>query len=694
MRCRNSRDLRVQDEFEVESGRTTFDQESGNIKHLQQNAKNKDMCGMTGRCFDTKVLSMVFPEDYKGVKRSILNPRGPAVGKWNNFFFAVGLVSLFIDPLFLYLPVAEPDFCFETGMSLQIVLTIVRSVLDIFYIIHIAVQLRTAYIAPSSRVFGRGELVIDPWKIAYRYLVKGFWVDFMAAIPLPQILVWAIIPNLADSVTAHSHIVLRFTIMLQYFLRFALIYPLSSQIVNATGVMTSETAWVGAAYNMMLYLLASYVSGACYFLLSVERQELCWRSVCEQETGCKYGFFDCRSLNDPGRSDWFNSTNVTSLCNPSNSYYNWGIYGLAVTNGATSSSFLHEFFFCLWIGIQGLSSIGQTFTSSIFTGENIYCIVNSTIGLILLALLISNMQRYLQSITARLEEWRLKRTDTEQWMHHRQLPHELKESVRKYGQFKWVATQGVDEQTLLNSLPADLQREIKRHLCLGLVQQVPLLNQMDDRMLDAICERLKPAFCIKGTFLLVEGDPVDEMLFIIRGHLDSYTTNGGRTGFFNSSSIGPGDFCGEELLNWALDQQHSDVLPSSTRTVEAMSEVEAFRLTAEDLNFVASQFRRLHSRELKYKFRFYSHQWRTWAASFIQAAWRRHKKRKRINELNIAESERPRTSISQEMNFFVPKPGSGLEVYATRLMNMRRAVSVSKRFEPDPAQPDFIVDEE
>ncbi|CAL5357074.1 unnamed protein product [Camellia sinensis] len=637
-----------QDEFEVESRRTTFDQESGTIKHLQQNAKNKDMCGMTGRCFDTKALSMVFPEDYKGVKRSILNPRGPAVGKWNNFFFAVGLVSLFIDPLFLYLPVAEPDYCFETRMSLQIVLTIVRSVLDIFYIIHIAVQLRTAYIAPSSRVFGRGELVIDPWKIAYRYLVKGFWVDFMSAIPLPQILVWAIIPNSADSVTAHSHIVLRFTIMLQYFLRFALIYPLSSQIVNATGVMTSETAWVGAAYNMMLYLLASY------------RQELCWRSVCEQETGCKYGFFDCRSVNDPGRSGWFNSTNVTSLCNPSNSYYNWGIYGLAVTNGATSSSFLHKFFFCLWIGIQGLS----------------------------------NMQRYLQSITARLEEWRLKRTDTEQWMHHRQLPHELKESVRKYGQFKWVATQGVDEQTLLNSLPADLQREIKRHLCLGLVQQVPLLNQMDDRMLDAICERLKPAFCIKGTFLLVEGDPVDEMLFIIRGHLDSYTTNGGRTGFFNSSSIGPGDFCGEELLNWALDQQHSDVLPSSTRTVEAMSEVEAFRLTAEDLIFVASQFRRLHSRELIHKFRFYSHQWRTWAASFIQAAWRRHKKRKGINELNIAESERPRTSISQEMNFFVPKPGSGLEVYATRLMNMRRAASVSKRFEPDPAQPDFIVDEE
>lgn len=75
-----------------------------------------------------------------------------------------------------------------------------------------------------------------------------------------QILVWAIIPNLSDSVTSHPRIVLWFTIILQYFLRLALIYPLSSQIVNSSGVMTTEKAWVGAAYNMTLYIMASHVS--------------------------------------------------------------------------------------------------------------------------------------------------------------------------------------------------------------------------------------------------------------------------------------------------------------------------------------------------------------------------------------------------------------------------------------------------
>ncbi|CAN6829971.1 unnamed protein product [Brassica oleracea] len=59
----------------------------------------------------------------------------------------------------------------------------------------------------------------------------------------------------------------------------------------------------------------------------------------------------------------------------------------------------------------------------------------------------------------------------------------------------------------------------------------------------------------------------------------------------------------------------------STRTVKALAEVEAFALEAEELKFVASQFRRLHSRQVEQTFRLYSQQWRTWASSFIEAAW-------------------------------------------------------------------------
>ncbi|KAL6967229.1 Protein CNGC15c [Sarracenia purpurea var. burkii] len=303
---------------------------------------------------------------------------------------------------------------------------------------------------------------------------------------------------------------------------------------------------------------------------------------------------------------------------------------------------------------------------------------------------------YIQSATARLEEWRLKRADTEQWMHHRQLPQELRRCVRKYDQYKWVATQGVYEEAILEDIPTDLRRQIKRYLCLNLVRRVPLFDQMDDRMLDSICERLKPTLCTKATFLVRESDPVTEMLFIIRGHLDSTTTNGGRTGFFNSSRIGPGEFCGEELLTWALHPHPNGVLPSSTRTVEAVSDVEAFALGAEDLKFVASQFRRLHSKQLRHKFRFHSHQWRTWAACYVQVAWRRYKKRKELAKLREVEYGPGRGPVMwlDEVDMAATRSGPAAAVArAARLMmsiRSNRYGSDSGILSPKPTEPEFL----
>ena len=87
----------------------------------------------------------------------------------------------------------------------------------------------------------------------------------------------------------------------------------------------------------------------------------------------------------------------------------------------------------------------------------------------------SLLETYLQSMSVRLEEWRIRKRDTEEWMRHRQLPPDLQERVCRFVQYKWLATRGVDEETILRSLPLDLRRQIQRHLCLDLVRRVSLL---------------------------------------------------------------------------------------------------------------------------------------------------------------------------------------------------------------------------
>lgn len=190
-----------------------------------------------------------------------------------------------------------------------------------------------------------------------------------------------------------------------------------------------------------------------------------------------------------------------------------------------------------------------------------------------------------------------------------------------------------------------------------------------------------------------------EMLFILRGYLDSYTTNGGRAGFFNSSRLGSGEFCGEELLTWALYPRPS-VLPSSTRTVTAITEVEAFALNNEDLKFVASQFHKLHSKQLKHKFRFHSHQWRTWAACFVQAAWFRYKRRKEAALLKACESVKvaPPEAVTERCSSLPPK-ASDFIMYAVKLASSAKmGGSLRNGSEMDilsvlqkPVEPDFSV---
>ncbi|CAH1419193.1 unnamed protein product [Lactuca virosa] len=538
----------------------------------------------------------------------IFDPGGQFISRWNHMFLITCLMALFVDPLYFLVPeISKEKYCMRSDYGFAAIITVWRSLIDVISFIHIFIKFRTAYIAPNSRVFGRGDLVMDPRKIALRYLRTGFSVDFAAALPLPQLFIWFVIPAVRSPTAAHANHSISLVIILQYIPRLFVIFPLNQRITKTTGVI-AKTAWAGAAYYIMLYMLASH----CRLL---ELHGIYWLLRGNIHVGKKNVLANCISENSP--------INFT-----------FGMYGPAFAEGVTSAPFFEKYFFCFWFGLKSLSSYGQNLETSTSTGETLFGCGVCLGGLVIFCLLIGNMQTYLQSTTARLEEWRVKRRDTEEWMRHRQLPPDLQDKIRRFVQYKWLATRGVDEEDILRALPLDLRRQIQRHLCLALVRRVPFFSQMDDdQLLHVICEHLVQSLSTKGQYLVREGDPVNEMTFVIRGQLESSTTNGGRSGFYNSITLKAGDFCGEELLTWVLTPDSNVNLPSSTRTVKALNEVEAFALRAEDLRFVAKQFKRLHSKKLQHAFRYYSHQWRTWGACYIQAAWRRHKRKKLADEL-------------------------------------------------------------
>ncbi|KAJ6760281.1 CYCLIC NUCLEOTIDE-GATED ION CHANNEL 15-RELATED-RELATED [Salix purpurea] len=632
-------------------------------------------------------------------RQKILDPQGPFLQRWNKIFVLSCVIAVSLDPLFFYVPVIDDKKkCLSLDSKMEITASVLRSFTDIFYILHIIFEFRTGFIAPSSRVFGRGVLVEDTWAIAKRYLLSYFLIDILAVLPLPQVVILIIIPKMGGSSYLNTKNLLKFVVIFQYVPRFVRIYPLYKE-VTTSGILT-ETAWAGAAFNLFLYMLASHVLGAFWYLFSIERETNCWRKACGKNPGCKREIFFCDG--DVGDVTFLDDS--CPIQTPNETIFNFGIFLDALQSGVVLSSmdFPQKFFYCFWWGLQNLSSLGQNLHTSTYVWEICFAVFISIFGLVLFSFLIGNMQTYLQSTTTRLEEMRIKRRDAEQWMSHRLLPDNLRERIRRYEQYRWQETRGVDEEMLVHNLPKDLRRDIKRHLCLALLMRVPMFEKMDEQLLDAMCDRLKPALYTEESYIVREGDPVDEMLFVMRGKLLTMTTNGGRTGFFNSEYLKAGDFCGEELLTWALDPHSSSNLPISTRTVQTITEVEAFALMASDLKFVASQFRRLHSKQLRHTFRLYSQQWRTWAACFIQAAWRRYSKKK-LEESLRQEENRLQDALAKTG---ASSPSLGATIYASRfaanaLRALRRGGNRKARV-PDrvppmllqkPAEPDFTEEE-
>ncbi|KAK4404489.1 Cyclic nucleotide-gated ion channel 17 [Sesamum angolense] len=697
MEMKNEKLVRFCSDGKQEKGFMSWGGKTGSSQMEKSSAGHKlasSLLNSEGKCKIVDSLkfggSKVFPEDHEPLHKHILDPGSDIVLNWNRVFIVSCLLALFVDPLYFYLPSiggSKDSWCVKTDFKLRIVVTFFRTIADLFYLLHVVIKFRTAYVAPSSRVFGRGELVRDPKKIAQRYIRSDFFIDLVATLPLPQdnkkngnvlvlhsvsawarspevvlicyrFVIWFIIPATRNHRTNHNNNALALIVLFQYIPRLYLIFPLSSQIIKATGVVT-KTAWAGAAYNLLLYMLASHVLGAAWYVLSVDRYLSCWKSICKREdspTKCLLEYLNCDTPDSGQRDIWIKSTNVFRSCDPDEDItFKFGIFENAVTKQVVASTFVRKYFYCLWWGLQNLST---------FIGETSFSILIAILGLVLFAHLIGNMQTYLQSLTVRLEEWRLKRRDTEEWMRHRQLPEDLRKRVRRFVQYKWLATRGVDEEAILRGLPADLSRDIQRHLCLDLVRRGSTREFHHKWGSDWFLQFYYP----------------ETWRFLWRG----------------ASCLGFAPEIGCHL-------------PSSTRTVRALVEVEAFALRAEDLKFVANQFRRLHSKKLQHTFRFYSHHWRTWAACFIQAAWRRYKRRKMAKDLarmesfvldETTEDNTEEGELDQSPNSSTPSKiisNLGVTILASRFAaNTRRGVQKIKDVDlpklPKPEEPDFSAE--
>ncbi|KAK4394909.1 putative cyclic nucleotide-gated ion channel 20, chloroplastic [Sesamum angolense] len=354
----------------------------------------------------------------------------------------------------------------------------------LFFFLLSVQQFRLAYVAPESRVMGSGDLVDDPKKLPGITFLDILSLICLWCCPFPRL--YRFLPLLAGQ--------------------------------SPTGFIF-ESAWANFVINLLTFVLASHVVGSCWYLFGLQvnmfqcitgtmRVNQCLRDACHGSniTRCME-FIDCghgndfgEFENDPTWDQWKNNNDAIACFGQAGFAY--GIYQNAVD---------------LTTHQNQISTLAGNQVPSYFVWEVLFTMAIIGVGLLLFALLIGNMQNFLQALGRRRLEMSLRRRDVEQWMSHRRLPEELRRLIL------FVA----------------------RHFI------VRIFQLLDEPIIDAICERLRTKTYIKGSKILCRGGLVDKMVFIIRGKMESIGED------LTVLPLLEGDVCGEELLTWCLE--HSSV---------------------------------------------------------------------------------------------------------------------------------------
>ncbi|WVZ99129.1 hypothetical protein U9M48_044476 [Paspalum notatum var. saurae] len=601
-----------------------------------------------------------------------LDPRARWVRDWNRAYLLACAAGLLVDPLFLYtVSVSGPLMCLFLDGWLAAAVTALRCAVDAMHVWNVATQLRIARGDGGKRgdeerqeeadEDGEGEEEEEEGGEAPRKLVpadarskKGMALDFFVILPVMQVVVWVAAPAMirAGSTTSVMTVLL-VAFLLEYLPKIFHAARFLRRTQRQSGYIFG-TIWWGIALNLMAYFVAAHAVGACWYLLGVQRASKCLKEQCLRAAGCARGAVACAAplyyggaapsaAADPARLAWAGNAQARRTCLGGAETYQYGAYTWTVMLVSNPSRVERMLLPIFW-GLMTLSTFGNLESTTEWV-EIVFNIVTITGGLVLVTMLIGNIKVFLNATTSRKQAMHTRLRAVEWWMKRKNLPRGFRHRVRQFERQRWAATRGVDECRIVRDLPDGLRRDIKYHLCLDLVRQVPLFQHMDDLVLENICDRVKSLIFPRGETIVREGDVVVRMLFIVRGHLRC--SQALRNGDTSSCTLGPGNFTGDELLSWCLRRPFRDRLPTSSATLVTLESTEAFGLDAADVKYVTQHFRYTFTNDkVRRSARYYSPGWRTWAAVAVQLAWRRYKHRKTLASLSFIRPRRPLSRCS------------------------------------------------
>nr|XP_054749999.1 potassium voltage-gated channel subfamily H member 8-like [Lytechinus pictus] len=359
----------------------------------------------------------------------------------------------------LYIAIVVP-FNAAVHQENELVITILDIIIEIIFIIDVAINFRTTYVSKS------GKVVYEARAIGLNYLRSWFFIDLLAAVPF-------------DILTQIFSLKLD-TIQLIKLARLLRLLRLLNKIERY-----SQYSAIVLTFFMLAFALLAHWLACIWFVIG--RMEL--------------------NKNDDGWDLGWIVDLGDQLKMP--------ILGVNSTGPRNDSIYITALYYTL----SSLTSVGFGNVSANTNTEKIFTILVMFLGALCHAAVFGNVTAIIQRMYSRRALYYTKLRDLKDFVRSHHIPPALKTRMQEYFMTSWSINMGIDTTEMLQTFPEELRADIAMHLHKEFLA-LPIFADASQGCLRSLSLRIKTSFCAPGEYIVHQGDALNVIYFLLNGSME------------------------------------------------------------------------------------------------------------------------------------------------------------------------------
>ncbi|CBY32969.1 unnamed protein product [Oikopleura dioica] len=412
-------------------------------------------------------------------------------------------------------------------------IVIVELIVDIMFIIDIAINFRTTYVNQND------EVISNSWKIAIHYFKGWFLIDLVAAVPFDLL-----VQNQDQSSDSSPEQ----TTLIITLLKTARLL----RLVRVARKLDRYSEY-GAAVLFLLMagfaLVAHWLACIWYAIANAERPGL---------------------TNRIGWLDQLANTTLQPFVDIINDETG------KITNSSGGPPLSDRYITALYFTFSSLTSVGFGNVSPNTNNEKVCSVLIMLIGSLMYASIFGNVSAIIQRLYSGTARYHAQMNRVREFIRFHQIPNPLRQRLEEYFQHAWSYTNGIDMTMVLKGFPECLQADIALHLNRNLLKGCEAFSGMSPGCLRTLSLKFRTTHAPPGDTLVHTGDVLNAIYFISRGSLEILKEDQ------VVAILGKNDTFGEIMKN--------NIRGKSSSTVRALTYCDLHKIHADDISNVLSMY--------------------------------------------------------------------------------------------------------